>query len=99
MKKAVLILTIILSIFGINKIVANTVDQALAQSVAKNYYTHFGKKEVVNLSLVYTEKDQNDVPVYFVFNVNQNDGFIIINGEDAAKPVLGYSLTGTDLKS
>lgn len=34
-------------------------------------------------------------PVYYVFTTNDEGGFIVISGDDAAKPVLGYSDTGT----
>ncbi|MDR0768687.1 MAG: C10 family peptidase [Dysgonamonadaceae bacterium] len=38
---------------------------------------------------------QEDEPMYYVFTMNDNGGFIIIAGDDAVKPVLGYSDTGT----
>lgn len=34
-------------------------------------------------------------PYYYVFNTNDNNGFIIISGNDNAKKVLGYSDNGT----
>jgi hypothetical protein len=38
---------------------------------------------------------QEEEPVYYVFTMNDEEGFIVISGDDAAKPVLGYSDTGT----
>jgi hypothetical protein len=38
---------------------------------------------------------QQDEPVYHVFTTTGNGGFIVIAGDDVAKPVLGYSDAGT----
>ncbi len=35
---------------------------------------------------------QQDNPLYYVFNVNTHDGFVIIAAVDAAVPILGYSM-------
>jgi hypothetical protein len=32
---------------------------------------------------------------YYIFNVNQNDGFVIISADDCAKPVIAYSFEGS----
>jgi hypothetical protein len=40
-------------------------------------------------------QQQEDEPLFYVFAANGNDGFIIISGDDVAKPVLGYSDDGT----
>ena len=34
------------------------------------------------------------IPLYYVFNVNDNKGFIIVSGDDRVTPILGYSFTG-----
>jgi hypothetical protein len=38
---------------------------------------------------------QQDEPIFYVFAANGNRGFIIVSGDDVAKPVLGYSDDGT----
>jgi hypothetical protein len=38
---------------------------------------------------------QQDEPMFYVFTMNGNGGFIIVSGDDVAKPVLGYSDEGT----
>jgi hypothetical protein len=38
---------------------------------------------------------RQDEPMYYVFTTNENGGFIIVSGDDVAKPVLGYSDDGT----
>ena len=32
---------------------------------------------------------------YYVFNVGENSGFIIVSGDDRAKEILGYSDSGS----
>lgn len=36
-----------------------------------------------------------DSPYFYVFNSGNHDGFVIISGDDAADPVIGYSHSGT----
>jgi hypothetical protein len=36
-----------------------------------------------------------DEPMFYVFSMNGDSGFILVAGDDVAKPVLGYSDTGT----
>jgi hypothetical protein len=40
-------------------------------------------------------QQQHDEPMLYVFAMNGNGGFIIVSGDDVAKPVLGYSDNGT----
>jgi hypothetical protein len=39
--------------------------------------------------------NQGETVYYYVFNVKENDGFVIVSGDDIAIPVLGYSKNGT----
>ncbi|MDR1161874.1 MAG: C10 family peptidase, partial [Tannerellaceae bacterium] len=39
--------------------------------------------------------NQGGAVYYYVFNVKENDGFVIVSGDDIAIPVLGYSANGT----
>ena len=36
----------------------------------------------------------NGIQPYYVFNIGDNEGFVIVSGDDAAYPVLGYSSEG-----
>ncbi|MDR2972482.1 MAG: C10 family peptidase, partial [Bacteroidales bacterium] len=45
------------------------------------------------LTLAHTEQNQNSV-AYYVFNVGDRQGFIIISGDDVARPILGYTTQG-----
>lgn len=39
--------------------------------------------------------NNEEVVYYYVFNIGENNGFVIVSGDDIAKPVLGYSNTGS----
>ncbi len=67
-----------------------------AMAVAK---THFAQEKRVSLTAVnvnlatqksYVDISGNQHVAYYVFNVNQNQGFVIVSGEDKTIPVLGY---------
>jgi hypothetical protein len=74
---------------------AKKVDLQTAQNVGLAYYfehvSQFKSIQLksINITSVFTEYD-NSVPVYYVFNINDN-GFIIVSADDNATPVLGYS--------
>ena len=50
--------------------------------------------DVLTLNLEFVDKDTNGIS-YYVFNRGNNEGFIIIAGDDRAKPLLGYSTEGS----
>jgi len=72
------------------------VGQSVACRVAKNFYG-FSTHRLVgdnSVSLVYECKASSDEPVYYVYNISGNSGFIIVSADDLVQPVLGYSSTG-----
>ncbi len=71
---------------------ANPVPVAVAQTVASNFYAQTTHKQAGMVTLAYAEKSEAYGILYYVFNVNS--GFIIISGDDAVSPVLGYSTEG-----
>jgi len=73
---------------------ANPVTQQTAETVAANFYNQTFNTGTPNLTLAVTEYDANNQPVYYIFNVNINKGFVIVAAEDAAHPILGYSNKG-----
>ena len=104
MKKFLLVL---LSFALIVNLSAAPVNPEQAIKIAKNFYLQMNKdKEFPNISLtlvytissknVYTTKGLNEeeTPILYIFNVNQNDGFVIISADNSATPILGYALTG-----
>ena len=78
---------------------AEEINVAKATAVAKylterQFNTSFSRGE--ELVLAYTAPNQKSLqthPVYYVFNVG-SEGFIIVSGDDVARPILGYSQNG-----
>ena len=87
-------LLVIAFLFGAMAINANPVNVTVAQKVAANFYTSNFSGSNPSVSLAYTEKDASGVPVYYVFNINTTQGFVIVTAEDAAHPIIGYSNNG-----
>ncbi len=73
---------------------ANPVSTDKAKLVAANFYTQNIKSATPSLTLLSTEIGSDLKPVYYVYNINSNEGFIIVSAEDAAHPILGYSDKG-----
>lgn len=48
-----------------------------------------------NAGLSTSVQDNPNAALFFIFNNNDEGGFIIISADDCAFPVIGYSLTGT----
>ena len=78
---------------------AKSVEEKKAISAAKYLIEQQFNKNLTGdeLTLVYAAKD-NSLPeshvVYYIFNVGDNGGFIIVSGDDIARPILGYSTEG-----
>jgi hypothetical protein len=89
---------ILYSIFAIticvNAANAGVVVSNMAQSVATNFYSQNTQKQVSDISLAYTATSSSGEPLYYAFNVNGSEGFVIISAEDAGHPILGYSTEG-----
>nr|NQU90679.1 C10 family peptidase [Bacteroidota bacterium] len=75
------------------------VDLTTAKSIAKNVYYEraFQVQPIafdrIQISNIWIERE-NSQPVFYIFNF-ENNGFVIVSGEDVLPPVLGYSLTGS----
>ncbi len=92
MKKIALLSILLLT--GMVLSYAKPINVRTAQSAGSNYYSHIFHVQSLQLSLAYTEKSPGGEPVYYVFNVNTDKGFIIVSAEDATHPILGYSNEG-----
>lgn len=89
MKKNVYVF--IMFILGIHIIQAKPVTPAVAKSVALTFYKQHSAKIPQTLTLAYTETSASGEALYYVYNVNTNDGFVIVTADDAANPIIGYS--------
>ncbi|MBI5219264.1 MAG: C10 family peptidase [Bacteroidia bacterium] len=71
----------------------------LAKKVGKNYYyeraniTSTIKYEDIYLDWINSDNSA-DLPFY-IFNINEDKGFIIVSADDATVPVLGYGFEGS----
>jgi hypothetical protein len=104
MKKSLLFI-LSLIVFAFTFGYAGPVDKTTAEKVAMNFcLTNPNVKNMpgVALSLAFTEKsiilsedrtkDSETVPMFYIFNVNQNDGFVMVSADDEVFPVLGIYL-------
>ncbi|MCQ2285670.1 MAG: thiol protease/hemagglutinin PrtT [Bacteroidales bacterium] len=78
---------------------AKSVDEMTACKVAKHFYAMNSKRSLETLTpvLVYTSDrlrgEKNSEPCFYVFNF-ENEGFVIVAGDDRAQPVLAFSTEG-----
>ena len=94
MKKLSLTLCLIAAAFG--SLMAGPVDQQKAQKLGAKFLstTAISQKNTdIQLNLVSAAVERNGVD-YYVFNVKNGEGFVIIAGDDRVKPILAYSTTG-----
>ncbi len=82
---------------------AKDIDVNYARQVATNFYlenNHAAGPVTLTLAQQYrmAESVGSDIdgkPVYYIFNVSGNNGFVIVSGDDLVEPVLGYNTTGS----
>src|ERR1700757_5548891 len=70
---------------------AKPVTPISAKTVAENFYKQNSIRTLKTSTLVHTELSATGVPLYYAYNINEGDGFVIVSGEDAVKPIVGYS--------
>ena len=97
MKK--LYLTLCLAVLTLGSLVAGPVDQQKAQRIGAKFLsttTLAQRNADIQLNCVAAATDITRGAIdYYVFNVKNGEGFIIVSGDDCAKPILAYSTTGT----
>ncbi len=76
---------------GCSALCAKPVAPVEARKVATMFYAQNSAKQPQTLTLVYTGATATGDALYYVFDVNTNDGFVIVTADDAAHPILGYS--------
>ncbi|MBR5686300.1 MAG: C10 family peptidase [Muribaculaceae bacterium] len=89
MKKLLLLLSVFaLCSQGVN---AESITAAQAEVIAKQQFSASSAKMTLSYAAMGT-RGQAD---YYVFNRGNNEGFVIVSGDDVAGPVLGYSDKGS----
>ena len=82
----------------IGSLTAGPVDQQKAQKLGAKFLstTAIAQKNAdIQLNLVSVAVDlQRGGTDYYVFNVKNGEGFIVIAGDDRVRPILAYSTTG-----
>jgi hypothetical protein len=103
-QRLLLVLTCICSVWMLD---AKPVSKMEAQLTAENFYktTDRGNElGIFQLNVaqtisvqIYNESSglMENIPLYYVFNVNSADGFVMVTADDAALPILGYATSGT----
>lgn len=97
-------LSVLISIFSCSFLQAKKIDIRKAEIVAGNWAqseNRLKSSKAVNVELVFTERGatartsvSEDVVYYYVFNVNDNNGYVIVAGDDVIVPIIGYSSYG-----
>ena len=99
-------LSFICMIFILLPAQAKKVEPDKAEQLARNYVQSKQKlRATSDVQLKYTATSKansfrahdkaQDIVYYYVFDVNNNDGFVIVSGDDVVRPVLGYSEHGS----
>jgi len=78
-------------ILGMNFANAKPVTPKTAQKVAESFYKLNAVIELKTITLAYTELSVSGSPLYYAFNINNSDGFVIVTADDILKPIIGYS--------
>jgi PKD repeat protein len=72
---------------------ASLIPASLAKTVAVNFYKQNSSKAVSTVVLADTKMGAIATS-YYVFNINTNDGFVIVAADDASIPILAYNDKG-----
>ncbi|MGB3947856.1 MAG: Spi family protease inhibitor [Bacteroidia bacterium] len=92
-----LTLSVLTFVIGSSICLATNIGSDEAKKVAETFYSLNSNKVINKLSLTYTHQSNTGETLYYVFNVNENDGYVIIPANDA-QPVMGYATQGTYTK-
>ena len=94
---------VIFMLLGVGFLQAKPVDPQKAEQVALSHLqseSRFKNKHAIRLQSARTRtapglRSASPNASYYVFNIDENQGFIIVSGDDVAFPVLAYSDKGT----
>lgn len=92
-----LTLSVLTFVMGSTICLATNIDSNEAKKVAENFYSNNSNKVINTLELTYAHTANNGEALYYVFSINENDGYVIVPANDA-QPVMGYATQGTYTK-
>ena len=88
-----IILLSIICLCALHNLCASPVTYRQAADNARKFVSSRpGKKFAVNLEVSGTPAD--GIQPYYIFNIGSDEGYVIIAGDDAVSPVIGYSYEG-----
>ncbi len=99
MKKITLI--IILVFISVPLVIADNISKEKAREIAKNVYYQKAssfkkvKYEDISFSDKIINAHDNESDLFYVFNLEDENGFVIISADDDVFPVIGYSFEST----
>lgn len=94
MKRFLLLAAVLLAGISAN---AEPVDLQKAKDIAKTFFAEKGVSfnEAQVAFKAPRKAAKNNEANYYVFNADNNNGFVIVSGDDRAAQILGYSTTGS----
>lgn len=96
MKKLLLVFSII---FLSVQLWAEPIDSVQAVSFAKQFFSSNSSRAMRvsvsnNFKLAYVNKGMNNHPHFYIYNIGDNNGFVIVSADTRVKKILGYSNKG-----
>ena len=90
---------IALSLFCALGLSAENVSQDQAKQIAEDFLRQSRSRAAVSLRMVYdgessASRSSGQAPALYVFDNEGRNGFVVVSGDDAAYPILGYSYDG-----
>ena len=73
---------------------AGSIGRLKAEKVAAQLYHQYCEKAIDQLQLAYSAVSTSGDTLLYAFNVNAADGFIVLAGDDALRPLVGYATAG-----
>ena len=97
MKNICVLIAFILGVTG--SIFAREVPRDIAEKVARNfYYQHANQIRTTDYQAIDLKisdiSTKNNQQTMYAFDVNDNEGFVVVSGENSVKPVLAYAFKG-----
>ena len=94
---------IALSLFCALGLSAENVSQDQAKQIAEDFLRQSRSRAAVSLRMVYdgessASRSSGQAPALYVFDNEGRNGFVVVSGDDAAYPILGYSYDGDFLE-
>jgi len=94
MKKSILLLAIVALLLQ-GKVIASSVSQQQAQTIALNYFKlqvpSAASNSSLAMSLLFSKTESDGTTDFYVFNASPMNGFVIVSGDNSAIPVIGWS--------